>query len=97
MFELYPDDGQYVEDTEWIGRCAAEGWAALSKDDGLRSGDERKAIEAAGVKVFLLPNQQMSGALQIERYIHHRHRIGMKARKSGHGLYVLHPKTVERL
>jgi hypothetical protein len=64
MGEIYDDDGQHVDDDEWIARCGRERWVAFSKDANIvrAHGD---AIQASEVVIFLLPDQSMSGQDQI--------------------------------
>jgi hypothetical protein len=94
MGDIYPNDGQDVADEVWIKRCADEGWVGFSKDTNVVTA-HLDAIEASGVILFLLPDQSMSGREQIARYVEHRYRIALKAKKRGPRIYKVYPKSVD--
>ena len=66
MGEVYPDDGQYVSDPEWIERCGQEGWVALSKDPAAGR-DHLDAVEEAGLQLFVFSNANVTGEENVRR------------------------------
>lgn len=87
---------QELFDVEWIPNITAKGWVIFSKDEGLKSGEELRAICNHGARVFLLPKQSMSEAEQIERFRVHRYRIALRAQKPGPAIYIVHRRRPER-
>jgi len=98
MEDLYGEEtAQRLADRTWIQDVAELGLVIYSKDDGLRSDPEVSAIKGSGAKVFLLPNAQMTGEEQIGRYISHQHRISLRAKKRGCGIWILYREQVTKM
>ena len=96
MADVYENDGQDVADETWIKRCGDEGWVAFSKDNNILTA-HINAVQAAGTILFLLPDQSMAGKEQIVRYVEHRYRIALKAKKGGPKVFKVYPKTVDQV
>lgn len=96
MSEVFEDDGQFIPDDEWIAYVAANGLVAFSKDAAIRRA-HMDDVDATGAIVFLIPDQQMSGLAQATRFAENRYRIAQRAAKGGPGVYMVRPKSVERL
>jgi hypothetical protein len=80
MAEVYGEQpGQRKSDTAWIPDVTMRGWVIFSKDNALCSGEERECIIGCSARVFLLPERQMSGADQLDRFVTHRFRIAGRA------------------
>ena len=95
MTEVFPDDGQHVGDDEWIRRVSAEGWIALTKDVAIVR-DHTEALRRSSIRIFALPNSNLTGLQMAERYRANLNRVVQRARKAGPFVDVVHPKRVER-
>lgn len=95
MRDVYPDDGEGVDDDIWIARCGAEGWVIYTKDRSIIR-NHREAIVAAAAIVFAIPDAQMSGADQAARFIDNRHRIARRAAKGGPAGWILQSRAIEK-
>jgi PIN like domain len=96
MADVYENDGQDVPDDTWIAYCGAQSRVAFSKDKNILSA-HLDAVQQAGAILFLLPDQSMGGSQQIARYVEHRHRIAMKARKGGPKVYKVYARSVQQV
>lgn len=57
--DVYPDDGKYVEDTEWIADAGRHGYIVLTRDLRVqRNTLEFHAIQEYGAKVFAITAKQ---------------------------------------
>ena len=79
MADAFPDDGQHVGDDEWIERVSAEGWVALTKDTALVR-DHADALAASTLRVFALPNANLTGPEMAERFQANLNRIVQRPR-----------------
>jgi hypothetical protein len=53
---------QSTTDVEWLGEAGQRGWVVLTKDATIRRNPpERRAVEAANVRMFVLTQQSLSG------------------------------------
>ncbi|HWJ98277.1 MAG TPA: hypothetical protein VNQ33_08965, partial [Acidimicrobiales bacterium] len=73
MADVYPDDGQFVADDDWIGRASAEGWIALTKDVAIIR-DHGEALAASTLRVFALPSANLTGPEMAQRFGTNLHR-----------------------
>jgi predicted nuclease of predicted toxin-antitoxin system len=96
LSDVFPDDGQQTPDPEWIAYAATHGLVAFSKDAALKR-DHSHAVRVHEAVVFLLPDQSMSGTAQATRYLENKFRIAMKASKGGPAIYMVRPRSVERV
>ena len=89
---------QQVSDVRWVTEGAANGWVLLSKDAKMRHRSaELAAIEAAKARVFLLTNQQLTGAQQNETYLRNIHRLVRLSEKPGPYVYGVYRDQVKHL
>lgn len=95
MGEIYPYDGQFISDPEWILRCGQEGWVAITKD-GRLVGDHREAIEAAELRLFVFPNANLTGEEMGTRIRNNWNRILAHSRKPGPFAYAILPRSLDR-
>lgn len=94
--DVFPDDGAHTSDPEWIKYAADNGLVALSKDAALKR-DHTKAVQEHRAIVFLIPDQSMPGTAQATRFLDHKFRMAMRARKAGPAIYMLYRNSVERV
>lgn len=94
LADVFPDDGQYTSDPDWIQYAAELDLVSFSKDAALKR-DHSNAIQQYKGVVFLIPDQSMSGVAQATRYLEHKYRIAMKAKKGGPAIYMVYANSVE--
>lgn len=93
LADIYPHDGQHVEDVTWMREGIGRGWALLTKDTAIRRRpDEWQA--AAGGHLFMLSNGNMTAAAMINQIDGHRPRIERHIRRSAPGIYVMNATGV---
>lgn len=99
MWDVYGRDAeQHVADVQWITEGATRGWVLLSKDAKMRHRTlELEAIESSSARVFLLTNQQLTGAEQVEIYLNNINRIVRLSRKPGPCVYGIYRDYVSLL
>ena len=68
---------------------------ALTKDSALVR-DHAEALAASTLRVFALPNANLTGPEMARRYEANLHRIVQHARKPGPYVEVVHPDRLER-
>ena len=97
MHEVYSDDGQQIEDTDWLARCGAEGWVVFTQDARVwHNLDEREALLEHGVRVFCLGLQQSTNTqkgLLFGRWILP---VLRRARKPGPCFWRIYPERVDK-
>lgn len=54
LADLWPGDEQELSDEVWLRKVAAEGWVALSSDDGLLRDFGEERVADCGARVFHL-------------------------------------------
>lgn len=96
MSELYPEgEDQWVGDERWISDVDRLGMVALTKDAAIVRA-HRDALAASTLRVFALPNANLTGPAMADRFRIHLHRIVQRARKPGPFVDVLGARRVER-
>ena len=95
MAEVYPHDGQRVGDDEWIRDVSDRGWIALTKDTSIIR-DHTVALEHSDLRLFALPNANLTGEQMGERFVRNLNRILQRARHAGPFVDVVHPDHLER-
>ncbi len=93
--DLYPDDAQYVADSEWMIHADQQGWIALTKDKNLVR-DHRATLQASSLRLFLLPNANLTGPEMAQRVDVNLDRIIKKCLKPGPFVYALLPQALEK-
>lgn len=95
MGEIYPYDGQFISDPEWILRCGQNGWVAITKD-GRLVGDHWGSIELAGLRLFVFPNANLTGAEMATRIRNNWNRMLSHVRRPGPYAYAILPHSLAR-
>jgi hypothetical protein len=96
MSELYPEgEDQWVGDERWISDVDRLGMVALTKDAAIVRA-HGAALAASTLRVFALPNANLTGPAMADRFRIHLHRIVQRARKPGPFVDVLGARRVER-
>lgn len=96
MSELYPHgEDQRVSDDRWIAEVSEAGLVALTKDLSIVRA-HTAALEASTLRVFALPNANLTGPQMAERFGANVNRIAQRARRPGPFVDVVGPKAVER-
>lgn len=95
MGEIYPYDGQFISDPEWILRCGREGWVAITKDRHIVS-DHWEAIELAELRLFVFPNANLTGEEMGIRIMNNWNRILAHLCKPGPYAYAILPRGLDR-
>ena len=81
--ELHCDHFKEDEaDTVWIPKVGAKGWIVLTKDKNIRRRPrEIEAVTAGNVRMFTLPNANLTGQEMAERFVESRLRIARFLKK----------------
>lgn len=95
MSDVFENDGQHVGDDQWIRFVANEGWIALTKDASIISA-HTETLESTSIRLFALPNSNLTGPQMAERFSANLHRIVQRARKPGPYVYVVQSRGIER-
>lgn len=82
MADIFPDDGQTVGDDEWIEVVSNRAWVALTKDAEIVRA-HKAALERSAIRMFALPNANLTGPEMAERFLRNIHRIVQRATKPG--------------
>jgi hypothetical protein len=96
MSDLYPDGAdQRVGDDQWIREVSALGMVALTKDVAIVRAHV-DALRASTLRVFALPNANLTGPEMARRFEVNLHRILQRSRRGGPFVDVIEPSTVSR-
>jgi PIN like domain len=96
MSDLYPDgEDQLVGDDRWIEEVGALGLVALTKDTAITRA-HTAALERSTLRVFALPNANLTGPEMAERFNTNLHRIVQRSRKPGPFVDVVNPTSLSR-
>lgn len=91
-------EGGRVPDVQWITEVAAEGWVAFHKDDNIRRKlDEIAAVDRSELRMFVITNANLTGAVMGQRYVDNLPRISRAARKAGPFIYGVYKDDINRL
>lgn len=91
-------EAQAKADVDWIGDVGAEGWVAFHKDANIRKKtDELAAVDASGLRMFVIPNANITADQIIARYLTNVLRISRAARKAGPFIYGVYEAEIKRL
>lgn len=98
MRDVYPNDGQEIEDTEWLARAGAEGWVVFTQDARVwQNLDEHEALINNGVRVFCLGTPQATATQKAVCYGRHILPILRRARRPGPCFWRIYPERVDKL
>lgn len=95
MADVFPDDGQLVDDDTWIADVSHRGWVALTKDAAIAR-NHSAALRSSTLRVFALPNANLTGPEMAARFEANLNRIVQRARKAGPYVDIVHPDRLER-
>ena len=91
MIDVYSDGrDQSLPDADWIRRADEEGWIAISKDNALVR-DHADTLAATTLRLFLIPNPNLTGGTMVERLMHNWEAILRRATTSGPYAYAILP------
>lgn len=98
LHEAFPDElqGDRTPDPDWIKWAAEHDCVIFSKDSRLNRGENLRAIRDTAARVFILPKAHWTEAQQIERFLKHKNRIALAARKPGPCIYRVYNTRPER-
>jgi hypothetical protein len=96
MSDLYPGgEDQLVDDDRWITEVSELGMVALTKDVAIvRAHSE--ALARSTLRVFALPNANLTGGEMAERFRVNLHRIVQRSRQPGPYVDVVQPTSLAR-
>ncbi|RBY87449.1 hypothetical protein DQ240_07640 [Blastococcus sp. TF02A-26] len=99
MREHYGEEaGAQMADVDWIADVGDRGWVAFHKDDNIRrKADEIAAVVAHGLRMFVITNGNLVGAVMAQRYLDNLARISRQARKPGPFIYGVYEGRIDRL
>lgn len=94
MSSVFPDDGQYIGDPEWIKRADYHNWIVITTDCSIIS-DHTDALLESSLRVFAFSSSQLTGDQMEERILHNLNRIIQHANKPGPYVYKIYEKNVK--
>lgn len=81
-------EGQSIEDVQWLQDAGDRDWVVLFKDDRIRRRPaELDALVAARVRAFCLTNANLRAEEQAERFTTNIHRIVQRCKRPGPYVY----------
>lgn len=93
MADVYPDDGQDIDDTTWIRDAGQNGWIVLTQDQKIRERpSEIGAVMDHGAKVFCLHTQNLKAPAKTLYYGRHLLPILRRARRQGACFWRIRPE-----
>ncbi|MXV90779.1 MAG: hypothetical protein F4004_08890 [Acidimicrobiia bacterium] len=96
MADVYPDGLDLrLPDSDWIRRAGREGWVAISKDNQIPR-DHADMLSAATLRLFLIPNSNMSGADMVTRLMDNWDAILRRTEIGGPYVYAILPSKLEK-
>lgn len=92
MADVYPDDGQYIEDTQWIRECAQNGWVVFTQDAMIRERPkEIGEVRDSGAKLFCLHKQNLTAPTKTLYFGRHVLSIIRRSRRPGPCFWRIRP------
>lgn len=95
MSDVFVNDGQDVSDPEWIALVSERDWIALTKDAAIARAHTAELL-ASTVRIFALPNSNLTGPEMARRFSVNINRIVQRARKPGPFIDIVHANRIER-
>ena len=90
--DVYPDDGQQVQDVQWIADAAHHGFIVLTSNPAIVSVDhEINLIRTVGTKVFCISNAQHTKEGRAMIFGRHWLRIVRRSQLAGACFWRLNP------
>ncbi|MDP9430117.1 MAG: hypothetical protein M3Q47_15200 [Actinomycetota bacterium] len=91
-------EGQRKPDVDWIADVGAEGWVAFHKDSNIRRRlDEVAAVDDAALRMFVIPNANLTAADMLSRYLANLAAISRAARNGGPCIYGVYERRIDKL
>ena len=84
-----------LPDSDWMRRAGREGWGAISKDNRIPR-DHSDTLSATTLRLFLIPNSNMSGADMVTRMMDNWDAILRRTATSGPYVYAILPNKLEK-
>lgn len=85
-----------LEDPPWIEEMSGRGLVLLSKDARIRSAHLDVVVESKA-RLFLLPEQGLSGRAMSSRFVNSKHGIAVRSKKRGPFIYMVGPKKLTKV
>lgn len=96
MAEVYPNgQDQRIPDPQWMMHADREGWTAITKDRALIR-DHADTLAETTLRLFLIPNANLSGSAMVERLMANWDAITRRARSPGPFAYSVLPGGLVR-
>ena len=96
MVDVYTDGRDLrLPDSDWIRRAGQEGWVAISKDNQIPR-DHAATLGATTLRLFLIPNSNMSGADIVKRLMDNWDAILRHSEIGGPYVYAILPSKLEK-
>ncbi|MGW0434931.1 PIN-like domain-containing protein [Micromonospora sp. NPDC003197] len=95
--DLFPDDGQFVSDPEWVEHGLSQGWTLLTQDKRIRTQPLLlSAVRAADLTIHCLSSAELLTTDRVKRFEQHREEIWRYAVSGAAGFYVVYEDRVVR-
>ena len=96
MADVYPGGQDLcLPDPEWIRRADREGWVVISKDKAVLR-DHADVLAETDLRMFLIPNPNLTGDAMVERLMRNWVTIVRRAATSGPFAYAVLPERLEK-
>lgn len=90
--------GQRVADVDWIRDIGAQGYVAFHKDANIRRrANELAAVDAANLRMFVIPNASITGQEMVKRFYDNFMPISNATGKLGPYIYGVYEKKITKL
>ena len=94
MADVYTDGRDLgLPDPEWMRRADREGWVAVSKDGEIPR-DHADTLAETTLRLFLIPNANLTGAEMVDRLTRNWAAIVRRASTFGPNVYAIHPRSL---
>ncbi|MBB5826932.1 hypothetical protein [Micromonospora carbonacea] len=95
--DVFPADGQFTGDDEWIEYGLKRGWTMLTQDKRIRNQlPVLNRLVASGLTIHCLSSAELTPAKRAERFERHRDRIWRYGAEGPPGFYVVYEDSVVR-
>lgn len=93
MADVYPNDGQEIDDIEWITDAGRKGWIVFTQDQKIRERpSEIGAVLESGTKVFCLHVQTLKAPAKTLYFGRHILPILRRSRRDGACFWRVRPE-----
>jgi len=95
--DVFPDDGQFIGDAEWVEHGLNKGWTLLTQDKRIRTQiSALSMVQAAGLTIHCLSSSELTAAVRVQRFVQHQGKIWRYARNGPAGFYLVYENDVVR-